>query len=138
MRNAKAMGVNIPAPGGNQISFNADKATNMDCFVHLCLTTNHPMAYVARQDGRIKDIVWLRIHPHIIKLPNVLITDAVSNKTGVKPMLASDIHKLDLEVVYKRTNWGDPAVNARLKIAEKYEILVPNYVPLNYILNPHG
>lgn len=62
------------------------------------------------------------------------MTDGVSNKSSVTPLPAADlIPKLDLEVIYSRTDWNDPAINERLKAAERCEILVPDCVPLKYI-----
>lgn len=136
MRNARAMGVQVPAPGGNQLSLDEDRRTGMDGYVHLCMTTSHPMAYVARQDGRIKDIVWIKVNPHVIKLPGVMLTDVVSNSAACKPFPATEIDRLDLEVLYTRTDWRDPAVHARLKLAEKYEVLVPNHIHLNDLRIP--
>ncbi len=37
-------------------------------------------------------------------------------------------------MIYSRTDWRDPQVNARLKAAERLEILVPNAIPLEMIL----
>lgn len=117
----------------------ADRLFGVDRYVHLCFTTGHPMAYLAQQDGRISDIVWLRIDPSIIKRSGVKVTSDVSNKKGVVAEVPSVVvPTLDLEVIYTRTDWKDPAVNARLKTAEKYEILVPEIVPISYVLNPNG
>jgi hypothetical protein len=44
------MKVNIPAPGGNQWSWDADTAKGLERYVHLCFRTNHPMEHVARYD----------------------------------------------------------------------------------------
>jgi hypothetical protein len=40
---------------------------------------------------------------------------------------------MDLEVLYGYTDWKDPAIQARLRTVERYEILVPDHVPLRYI-----
>ncbi len=59
----REMGIEIPAPGGNDWSHDADAMKGLDQYVHLCFRPNHPMEYVARQDGRITDPVYLQIHP---------------------------------------------------------------------------
>jgi hypothetical protein len=42
-------------------------------------------------------------------------------------------------VLYTRTNWNDPVIKLRLQQAEKCEILVPKYIPINLIRNlPNG
>jgi hypothetical protein len=75
----------------------------------------------------------------VIKLPGVNITDDVSNKVGVSVETAPTmLDKIDLEVLYKRLPWKDPAIRQRLVVAEKCEILIPDAIPLELILNPNG
>ena len=129
-------GISIPAPGGNEWSMDADQQSGMDAYVHLCFKLGHPMEYMARQDGRIENIFHLRIDPDVIKLPGVMITNDVSNKSGVLPQSASDmLDEIDLEVLYARTDWNDPAIQERLKAAEKCEVLIPDHVPFVCIGN---
>jgi hypothetical protein len=45
------------------------------------------------------------------------------------------IAKLDLEVIYTRTDWKDPKVQARLKAARLCEILVPGGIGPEMIRN---
>lgn len=111
----------------------------MDNYVHLCFTKGHPTSYHAIKDGRITDIVWLRINPEIIKLPGVLITDDVSNKSGVVPKeVAEALSEIDVEVIYTRTKWKDPAIKQRLDVVDKYEVVIPDIVPINYVQNANG
>jgi len=42
---------------------------------------------------------------------------------------------IDFEILYTRTDWKNPAIKARLDQAEKYELLVPQVIPLTYIRN---
>lgn len=139
LRSCRSGGVAITVPGGNDWSREADERVGMDRYVHLCFMNEHPMAYAAQQQDRIKEIVWLRIRPEVILISGVLMSSEVSNKSGVRPEPAADmLDKIDLQVIYTRTEWTDPAIKARLDLARKYEILVPDRVPLNYILNPNG
>src|SRR5205809_5283998 len=41
-------GVDVPAPGGNEWSRDADGMRGMDQYVHLCFRSTHPMAFIAR------------------------------------------------------------------------------------------
>jgi hypothetical protein len=98
------------------------------------------MEFLARQEGRIIDSIFLEIHPAVLAFNGVKFTADVSNKAGV---IAHDIgnarNMIDFEVLYTRTDWSDPAIQLRLKQAEKCEILVPQCIPLNYIRNlPNG
>lgn len=122
------------AMGGNDWSQDADTMFGMDRYVHLCFTKNHPMAYLARQDGRIENCVYLKIDPTVLHRPGVLISAEVSNKSGAARKSPPEmLPELDLEVLYRRTDWRDPAILERLKNAEKYEILVPNNIPVTMI-----
>ena len=121
--------------GGDQNSLATDTAKGTDKYVCLCFTRGHPMAHVAQRDERALELVLLEINPEVIKIPNVMITNAASNQTGIVRQAAADaLDDLDLDVIYNWMKWADPAVNARLQIADKYEILVPNCVPVEYII----
>lgn len=140
MRELKARGLAPVAPGGNQHSFEADEMSGMDAYVHLCMLNEHPMEYLARKDGRIEKSVFLKINPEVLWADGVLMTAEVSNKSGVEARpVAEVLPEVDLKVIYTRTDWKDAAVKERLKAAKKYEILVPNRVWTQMILNmPNG
>jgi ssDNA thymidine ADP-ribosyltransferase, DarT len=121
--------------GGDATSLQSDRAKGTDGYVCLCFTRNHPMAHVAMNDERKLDPVYLEVHPSVIKLPDVMITNAPSNQNGVERMAAAGaLDGLDLEIIYKRTDWSDAEIQARLKAAEKYEILVPGSLAKQYII----
>ena len=132
--------IEIAAPGGNEWSHDADEMKGVDQHVHLCFRPTHPMEYVAREDGRITDSIFLQIHPDVLWWDDVKFTADVSNKSGVSLYTVEEARGLiDFEVLYTRTNWSDPAIQARLGQAEKYEILVPKKIPLSMIRNfPDG
>jgi hypothetical protein len=129
-------GVAVPAAGGNQWSRDADELKGMNLYVHLCFRSNHPMEYLARQDGRIGDSIFLEIHPSVMQFAGVRFVADVSNKAGVESVpIAEAATIIDFQVLYTRTDWSDPAIQARLKQAEKYEVLVPCCIPLTHIRN---
>ncbi len=108
----------------------------MGNYVHLCFRASHPMEYAARQDGRIADAIFLQIHPSVMQFAGVRFTNDVANKAGVKSVAIADAEALiDFEVLYTRTDWTDPTIKTRLIQAEKYEVLVPQIIPLVYIRN---
>lgn len=120
--------------GGDANSLAADIAKGTDGYVCLCFTTGHPMQYICRTQRGL-DPVYLHLSPEVIKMPGVMITNAPSNQNGVVPQNAAPaLDQLDLEVLYNRTNWSDPNIQSRLQVAEKYEILIPNSVPLAAII----
>lgn len=132
--------IEVPAPGGNEWSRDADALKNMDQYVHLCFRATHPMEYRAREAGRIQDSIFLQIHPDIVDLDGVLYSPGVANKSGVPFFPISEaLQLIDFAVLYTRTDWTDPAIQDRLQAAEKSELLVPHHVPIKYIRNlPNG
>jgi hypothetical protein len=128
--------VNILAPGGNQWSRDADVRKGMDQYVHLCFRNNHPMEHLARKEGRINQSIFLEIDPSVMDSLGVMFTLDVSNKAGVEAVsITQAVELIDFEVLYKRTDWSDQAIQQRLKQAEKYEVLVPRNIPLALIRN---
>lgn len=123
-------------PGGNQWSMDADKASGMDEYVHLCFMKDHPMVYYAQKEQRVDSVRYLRISPEVMLDPGALIVDQVSNKSGARPLPAREmISKIDWKVLYDRTDWKDPAIQARLKIAKVCELLVPKRIATDLIKN---
>lgn len=123
-------------PGGNEWSLRADERYGMDRYVHLCLRKNHPMEYLARQDGRIRNTTWLCVAGGVLEFNGVLYSDGVSNSTGtnvvpIEEAINQDL--IDFEVLFGNTDWHDPEIQARLSRIEKCEVLVPDHIPLDYI-----
>lgn len=118
------------APGGNALSWSLDTYRGIDPYVSLCLTRNHSMKFFAEKDGRLKNARYLAISPDILKTPGTKVAFGIANANGVEILpLEQALLKLDVEVLYTRTNWSDPAVQQRLRAAEKIEILIPDAVP---------
>jgi hypothetical protein len=137
MRELRRRGIAISAPGGNDWSHEADIKSGMDGYVHLTLMRGHPMEKTVVDEGRIKKLVYIRIDPSVVKLDGVVGTLGVSNKSGIAPIPLLDfLDQLDREVLYTRTKWKDPAIQARLQPAQKCELLVPTTVPLAFLTIP--
>lgn len=125
----------IPRPGGNEWSHDADEFKGVDQYVHLAFLDDHPMLFVAKQDQRIIDPVWLKVSTAVLDHPDVRYTMDVSNKAGVPVLTAQQaINELDFEVLFTRTDWKDPEIQARRRVALKSEILIPTSVPLQMIV----
>jgi hypothetical protein len=127
-------GIVIPAPGGNDWSHQADARRGLDEYVHLCLVPQHPMKYVARQERDIQETRFLGVATSILNVAGIRFAPAVANRRGV-PFLTLDeaVTQMDFEVVYRRLDWRDPAIQARLKSTRKYELLVPADIPLQLV-----
>lgn len=127
-------------PGGNDWSQDADKRCGMDQYVHLCFRPTHPMEFLAREAKRIEESIFLQVHPAVLKWEGVMYSAGVSNKSGVQLYTIDEAKKhIDFEVLFTYTDWRNPAIKDRLLNAEKCEVLVPNYIPLEFIRNiPNG
>jgi ssDNA thymidine ADP-ribosyltransferase DarT-like protein len=132
--------VQIPAPGGNEWSHDADKMKGLDKYVHLCFRPKHPMEYVARAEGRVGETIFLRIDREVLHWEGVRFTQDVSNKSGVESHSIEEAkNMIDFDVLYTRMEWRDKNIWQRLSQAEKCEILVPKCIPLKLIQNfPNG
>jgi hypothetical protein len=122
------------APGGNQLSHSLDDWKGVSSYVSLCLTKSHPMLHVAKNEGRVDNVRYLRIHPQILKTEGVLFAPDIANKGGVMlTPLAASLGVIDTEVTYYRTEWRDPSIQNRLKAIERYEVLVPTCITPDFI-----
>ncbi|AXO12822.1 hypothetical protein TH15_06120 [Thalassospira profundimaris] len=120
--------------GGNDISHKADTANGIDPYVSLCMTRDHPMRFLAQRDNRLTEPHYLAIDPDVLKLDGVLISLGIANANGAEKLPVKDaIPLLDLDVLYNFTDWKKPEVQDRKRVANKYEILVPDNVPVNLI-----
>ena len=133
---AERRGIQIPRPGGNQWSHDADKIKGLHEYVHLTFVKEHPMLYLAKRDGRITDPIWMKIKSSILLGEDVRFCSDVSNKAGV-PILTAQAaeHAIDFEVLFTRMDWQDPEIYERRKAAVKSEILIPRYIPIDQILS---
>jgi hypothetical protein len=128
-------GISIPAPGGNEWSHTADSQKGVDDYVHLAFLDDHPMLYMAKNDNRIQNAVWLKIDVSVLSNPNVRFTSDVSNKAGIELLtLDQALEKIDFEVLFTYLDWKNPDIQLRRKAALKSEILIPKHIPLEKIL----
>lgn len=138
LRQLEERDIAVPKPGGNEWSHDADRHKGLDVYVHLAFTPSHPMLFHARKEGRIVDPIWLKVDPSVLTGPKVRFSSDVSNKKGV-PILDHEeaLKKLDFEALFEYMNWNDQRINARLRAAEKSEILVPDIIPIEKIIIGH-
>ena len=128
-------GISIPVPGGNEWSHDADKMKGVHEYVHLAFVDDHPMLYLAKQEGTIPDPIWLKIQSSILLEDGVRFCSEVSNKSGAAILEAEEAkEQIDFDVLFTYMDWTDPEIQARRQAAIKSEILVPNFVPIEKIL----
>ena len=59
----EAKGIRVAKPGGGELSKSLDRRANLQHYVRLSFTTEHPMMYAAMNDGRITNPVVLEFAP---------------------------------------------------------------------------
>lgn len=136
LRELRRRGIKIEAPGGNDWSQDSATRRGLDQYVNLSLRDRHPMEYVATKEGRVKDAKYLQVKLEVLMSPAIRFTADVSNKAGV-PLLTWEEaqNAFDWEILYTHTDWKDPAIQTRLRQASKYEVLVPDNVPIHLLKN---
>ncbi len=128
-------GIEIPRPGGNEWSHDADKLKGLHDYVHLAFLDDHPMLYSAKQDGRIAAPIWLKIQLSVLVAEGVRFCSEISNRSDAVIIGADEAkEQIDFEVLFTYMDWLDEEVQARRQAALKSEILVPDFVPIEWIL----
>ena len=126
-------GIKIAKPGGGLLSRDLDRKDNLQHYVRVSFTTQHPMMYVAMQDGRLSNPVILEIDPEVIywndsKYANVNATRSGARKGGS----IDDFKSIHFQSVKARKHFDLPEEEQPYFQAE---VLVKNFIPLEYIKN---
>lgn len=126
-------GIKIAKPGGGLLSRDLDRKDNLQHYVRVSFTTQHPMMYVAMQDGRLSNPVILEIDPEVIywndsKYANVNATRSGARKGGS----IDDFKSIHFQSVKVHKHFDLPEEEQPYFQAE---ILVKNFIPLEYIKN---
>lgn len=126
-------GINIAKPGGSDTSRSLDKRDNLQHYVRLSFCKQHPMQFVAMNDGRISNPVVLEIDLEVVYWEGCRYADrnAVKNGAHVGESLA-DFDRLHLATTQARNHFDLPEEEQQYYQAE---VLVPHHVPLRYITN---
>ena len=128
-------GIKINKPGGSPVSRQLDSGRNLEDYVRVSFTTQHPMMYVAMKDGRISNPVILEIDPEVIYWNESLFANLNAARYTIKPNIGpsiSDFKQIHFQSVKARTHFDLPEEEQPFFQAE---ILVKNFIPLEYIKN---
>ena len=126
-------GIKIPKPGGGNLSRQLDERDGLQHYVRVCFTTQHPMMYVAMNDGRISNPVILEIDPEVIYDTQSRYADMNATRTGAH--LGGNIDD------FNRIHFGSVKAHKHFDLdagEQPYfqaEVLVKNFIPLKYITN---
>jgi hypothetical protein len=124
-------------PGGDERSRASDSENGLAGFVHLCFKSEHPMEYIARQDGRLGQTRFLRVAAEVLLRRGVLGCATLANRLDAKILPLGDaLEQMDIEILFSdMMDFGNPALVRRFNEARKAEILVPGEIPVDQIAN---
>ena len=128
-------GIKIAKPGGGSVSRQLDSGRNLEDYVRVSFTTQHPMMYVAMREGRISNPVILEIDPEIIYWKDTCYSNMNATIHRITPNIGDSLSD------FKQIHFQSVKVHKHFDLPEEEqpyfqaEILVKNFIPLEYIKN---
>ena len=126
-------GIKIAKPGGGLLSRDLDRRDNLQHYVRVSFTTQHPMMYEAMKDGRLSNPVILEIDPEVIYWKDSKYANMNATRTGCHKGGTIDDFKLIHFRTVKARNHFD--FSEEEKPYYQAEVLIKNFIPLEYIKN---
>lgn len=129
----KQSSIEVPRPGGNELSRNLDVRSGLQDYVRLSFIRDNPMMYAAKADGRISDPVILEIDIDVVRFPDVIFSDRNATANGC--VLGSGVKMLqniNLDLV-RRGRWKSDKEKGFIQA----EVLVRDVVP-GYLIKHEG
>ena len=126
-------GIKIAKPGGSQSSRDLDSRDGLQNFVRVSFVKEHPMMYVAMNDGRISNPVIMEIDPEVVYWENSKYADRNATKNGAR--VGDDVD------AFNRIHFNSVKASKHfdLDLDEQMffqaEVLVKNHIPLSAIKN---
>lgn len=135
-KDCEERGINIPKPGGGgagSLSWSLDQQAGLEHYVRVSFTSNHPMMYVAMNEGRISNPVLLEIDPEVIYDENARYADRNATRSGARiGGTLDDFKQIHFQTVKAKKHFD---LDADEQPYYQAEILVKNFIPLKYITN---
>ncbi len=126
-------GIKITKPGGSDQSRSLDRRDRLEHYVRLSFAHDHPMQYVAMNDGRISNPVVLEIDIETALWEDSLYADRNATKTGaIVGGLVDDLKNVRFGLFHFRRYFD---LSEEGKMYYQAEVLVKNFIPLKYITN---
>ena len=126
-------GIKIAKPGGGLLSRDLDRRDNLQHYVRVSFTTQHPMMYEAMKDGRLSNPVILEINPEVVFWKDSKYANMNATRTGCHKGSTIDDFKLIHFKTVKARNHFD--ISEEEKPYYQAEVLIKNFIPLEYIKN---
>lgn len=126
-------GISRSKPGGSMGSRDLDRRDNLQNFVRVSFVREHPMMYVAMNEGRISNPVVLEIDPEVIYWQDSLYADRNATKNGaLVGSSIDDFSQLHFNSFKAKKHFDLDADEQKFYQAE---VLVKNHIPLQFIKN---
>lgn len=127
--------------GGNAISLELDKQSDLHDYVHLCLLPHHPMAHQAEERGTIEKAVYIPIDPTVLDLPEVKACLGVSvSKNATIIDIDSALNQINWDAW--KADWANHDLtgleNEEDNSLHKFEFLVPRHIAAKYFTQIQG
>ncbi len=127
-------GIKIAKPGGGDLSRSLDKKGRLERYVRLGFTGDHPMKYVAMEDGRISNPVVLEIDLEAALWNDTLYADRNATRNGAHVGgTVDDLKAIRFGLFNRMMRYFDMTEEAKMHY--QAEVLVKNFIPLKYITN---
>ena len=127
-------GIKIAKPGGSFQSRSLDSRDRLEHYVRLSFAYDHPMQYVAMNDGRISNPVVLEIDIETALWDSSLYADRNATKNGANVGgTLDDLKEVRFGLFNRMMKYFDMSEEA--KTHYQAEVLVKNFIPLKYITN---
>lgn len=119
--------------GGDTNSLSLDQLLGLDKYIHLSFTQWCPM--FAEKKAKGEELYRLSISLAVLDQDDILFCDRIATSYDAVFYDYIDSRIFDLEAVYGYLDWRTTDGQKRRNIAEKYEILVPNTISPDNILD---
>lgn len=135
-KDCEEKGITIPKPGGGgpgSLSWSLDARSGLQKYVRVSFTQQHPMMYIAMNEGRISNPVILEISPEVLFEESTKYSDRNATRNGA--MIGDDIaafKRIHFQTVKARNHFD---LDTEEQPFYQAEILVKNFIPLDKILN---
>ncbi len=127
-------GIKIAKPGGSSQSRSLDLRDRLEHYVRLSFAEDHPMQYVAMNDGRISNPVVLEIDLETALWADILYADRNATKNGANVGGSlDDLKEVRFGLFNRMIRYF--YMNEEAKTHYQAEVLVKNFIPLQYITN---
>ena len=135
-KDCQEKGITILKPGGGgpgSLSWQLDERRGLEHYVRVSFTRQHPMMYVAMNEGRISNPVILEIDLDVLYDENVKYANMNATRNGVNiGDTLSDFKAIHFDTV-KARNYFDLDIDEQPYY--QAEILIKQFIPLSSIKN---